>query len=260
MSDQNRLTIFSKEHQIAFPVASLPPFVDVGRTPPNGHTAFNVPHGAPAFTSPPATLAFSPRQIMSPAIVFGASDLRVNESIDGFITDDVTSFSLIQSSGHLSGRPALSQPFQYFLLKFDIAQQSTSSPVAARGLLLSIRRLITQFRTAVALKLSRYSRWRAIHNCRDLADCFPSLAKTGNRTTFFKRKVSIAFSHCNTLYKRCCTWFVNLGHTEVFEIPGFRLALAIASLAGMTFELFTNLRNTKLGLVITDYQNSSGFK
>jgi hypothetical protein len=32
------------------------------------------------------------------------------------------------------------------------------------------------------------------------------------------------------------------GHREVFEIPGFRLALAIASLAGMTFELFNELK------------------
>src|ERR687895_2999489 len=32
------------------------------------------------------------------------------------------------------------------------------------------------------------------------------------------------------------------GHPEVFEIPGFRLALAIASLAGMTFELLNELK------------------
>jgi hypothetical protein len=34
---------------------------------------------------------------------------------------------------------------------------------------------------------------------------------------------------------------VNLGNPEVFEIPGFRLALAIASLAEMTPELCTEL-------------------
>jgi len=31
-------------------------------------------------------------------------------------------------------------------------------------------------------------------------------------------------------------------HPEVFEIPGFRLALAVASLAGMTVELFNGFR------------------
>jgi hypothetical protein len=32
------------------------------------------------------------------------------------------------------------------------------------------------------------------------------------------------------------------GHPDVFEIPGFRLALAVASLAGMTSELFNGFR------------------
>ena len=31
------------------------------------------------------------------------------------------------------------------------------------------------------------------------------------------------------------------GNPEVFEIPGFRLALAIASMAGMTLEIFNEL-------------------
>jgi hypothetical protein len=41
-----------------------------------------------------------------------------------------------------------------------------------------------------------------------------------------------------TLYKKCCTWFVNLGNPELFVLPVFRLALAIANLAGMTTQLF----------------------
>jgi hypothetical protein len=32
------------------------------------------------------------------------------------------------------------------------------------------------------------------------------------------------------------------GHPEVFEIPGFRVALAIASLPGMTLELGSELQ------------------
>jgi hypothetical protein len=32
------------------------------------------------------------------------------------------------------------------------------------------------------------------------------------------------------------------GHPEVFEIPGFRVALAIASLPGMTLKLFNGFR------------------
>jgi hypothetical protein len=54
-----------------------------------------------------------------------------------------------------------------------------------------------------------------------LADCFPGLAKSGNRTTLFKRKVSIALSHCNTLYRKCCTWSVNLGNPELLDSLDF---------------------------------------
>jgi len=67
-------------------------------------------------------------------------------------------------------------------------------------------------------KLSCYSRWRAIHNCRDLADCFPGLAKTGNSTAVFKRKLFILSSHRNTLLKKCCTWSVNLGNPGSFPL------------------------------------------
>jgi hypothetical protein len=71
--------------------------------------------------------------------------------------------------------------------------------------------LIAQLSAAVALELTGYSRWRAIHSCRDLADCFPGLAKLGKRAPLFKRKLFIVSSYCNTLYKKCCTLFVNLG-------------------------------------------------
>ncbi len=38
------------------------------------------------------------------------------------------------------------------------------------------------------------------------------------------------------------------GHTEAFEIPELRLALAVASLAGMTAELFNGFRNPEKAL------------
>src|SRR4029077_2068532 len=88
----------------------------------------------------------------------------------------------------LSGRPTLSQAFEYLSLEVGLTQQPTSPPTPALGLLLSVRRLITDLSAAVAFKLARYSRWRAIHNCRDLADCFPGLLKSGKRTALFKAK------------------------------------------------------------------------
>jgi hypothetical protein len=79
--------------------------------------------------------------------------------------------------------------------------------------------LIAHLCAAVTFQLTHYSRWRAIHSCRDLAVCFPSLAKSGKRTALFKRKLFIASSHCNTLSKKCCTWFVNLGNPGLFFRP-----------------------------------------
>src|SRR5207249_11596058 len=79
------------------------------------------------------------------------------------------------------------------------------------------------FSATVAFEFTRYSRWRAIHSCRDFADCFPGLAIPGNRATLFQRKLFIFLSHRNTLYKRCCTSFVNLGNPAFFAY----LALAL---------------------------------
>src|SRR4029077_11357545 len=93
-----------------------------------------------------------------------------------------------------------------------------SPPTTTLSLLLSVRRLITDLGAAVAFKLSGYGRWRAIHSCRDLADCFPGLAMPGNGATLFQRKLSIVLSHRNTLYKKCCTSFVNLGNPGTFEL------------------------------------------
>src|SRR5207245_1515063 len=132
MTDQYRLTVLSKQHQISFPVARLAPLMDIGRAPIDSHTTLDAISQAAAFASPPAT-AFS--------------------------------------------------------------------------LLFSIDRLIAHFSATVAFEFTRYSRWRAIHSCRDFADCFPGLAIPGNRATLFQRKLFIFLSHRNTLYKKCCTSF-----------------------------------------------------
>jgi hypothetical protein len=44
----------------------------------------------------------------------------------------------------------------------------------------------------------------------------------------------------------CCfaVMLAEAGIQKSFDIPGFRLALAIASLAGMTFELFNELNTS----------------
>ena len=212
MSNQDRLTILGKQHQVRFPMTGLSSLVNIGWAAINRHSVLDMIHGTTAFVSTPTPLALAPGKIMAPAVVLGATDLRVDKTIDRFITDHRTSIFLFQAPGNLSGRPTLSQPSEHRLLKISLTQEPTSPPMAAFSLLLGIGRLIAYLRAAVAFKLTGYSRWRAIHSCRDLADCFPGLAKSGKRAAFFKRKLFIASSHCNTLYTRCCTWFVNLGN------------------------------------------------
>src|SRR5262249_16485262 len=170
--------------------------------------------------------AFAPRQVVSPAIVLSATDLSIDKPIDGLIADDPTVILSPESASDLGRRPASSEPLQDLGLQSGMPQQPTTSPAAAFRLLFSVGRLITPFSARVAFEFTGYSRWRAIHSCRDLADCFPGLAKSGNRTALFKRKVSITLSHRNTLYKKCCTSFVNLRHPLSFRVvqklPGFR--------------------------------------
>src|SRR5215207_1535240 len=128
------------------------------------------------------------------------------------MADDLAFAFLFESAGHLGRRPALCKPGENLFLQITIAQQSSALPAPALGLLIGVGRLIANLRAAVALKLAHYGRWRAIHSCRDLADCFPGMAKSGNCTALFKRKLFIVLSHGNTLSNKCCTWFVNLGH------------------------------------------------
>src|SRR5215831_2711391 len=218
MSDQNRVTILGKKHQVSFPVARLAPLVDVGPAPIDSHASLDTIHHLAASAAMPTALSFSSGKIMPPTVVFGSADLRINKSIDRFIADHGASVFLFQPPSHLSRRPTSSQRCQHRLLKIGSTQQPTSTPMAAFRLLLGIGWLITYLRATVTPKLTRYSRWRAIQSCRDLADCFPGLAFPGNRATLFQRKLSISLSHRNTLYTRCCTWFVNLGN-PVFLIP-----------------------------------------
>ena len=98
MSDQNSLTILSKQHQIPFPMTCLAPLVDVGRAPIDGHSVLDMIHRATAFVSTPTALAFSTGQIVPPAEVLGAADLRIDKPIDRLIADHRTSLFLLQSS------------------------------------------------------------------------------------------------------------------------------------------------------------------
>src|SRR5512139_2287416 len=212
MSHQNGLTVLGKQHQVSFPVTWLSALVDVGRALLDGDSSLDMINGTAALRSAPATFAFAAGQVVPPAEVVGAPDLSIDEPVDRLIADDLAFAFLFESTGHLGRRPALHEPGENLLLQIGIAQQSTAFPAPALGLLICIGRLVAYLRALVAFELTHYSRWRAIHSCRDLADCFPGLAKSGKGAAFFKRKLFIVLSHSNTLPHKCCTWFVNLGN------------------------------------------------
>src|SRR5438093_13185261 len=131
MTDQYRLTVFSKQHQISFPITRLAPLMDINRAPIDNHTSVDAIYQTSAFASTPTALAFATRQVVSPAIVLDATDLRIDKPIDRFIADDRTSVLSLQSASNLRRRPALYQPFQDVNLKRRLTKQSASPPATA---------------------------------------------------------------------------------------------------------------------------------
>src|SRR5207237_9239433 len=119
------------------------------------------------FQATPTALSFATRQLGSPAIVLGSTDLRIDKPIDRFIADDRTSVLSLQSASDLGRRPALSQPLQDLGLNRRLTKQSASPPATAVSLLFSIDRLIAHFSATVAFEFTPYSRLRPVHTCRD---------------------------------------------------------------------------------------------
>ena len=144
MSNQNGLTIFGKQHQVRFPMTGLSSLVDISWPPIDRHSVLDMIHRATPFVSTPTPLALAPGKVITPAVVFGAADLRIDKPIDRFITDHRPSGFLFQASGNLSSRPTLCQNFEHCLLKIGLTQQPTSPPMPAFGLLLGVGRLITR--------------------------------------------------------------------------------------------------------------------
>src|SRR5215211_3260022 len=107
MSNQHRLAVLGKQHQIGFPVTRLSTLVDVGRALINGYPSLDMIYRAAAFTS---ALAFGARQVVPPAVVLGTANLGVDEPVDRLMADDLAFAFLFESAGHLGRRPALCKP------------------------------------------------------------------------------------------------------------------------------------------------------
>src|SRR5437867_8865967 len=256
MTDQYRLTVLSKQHQISFPVTRLAPLMDIGRAPIDSHTSLDAIYQAAAFASTPTALAFATRQVVSPAIVLGATDLRIDKPIDRFIADDRTSVLSLQSASDLGRRPALSQPLQDLGLKRRLTKQTASPPATAFSLLFSIDRLIVHFSATVAFEFTRYSRWRTIHSCRDFADCFPGLAIPGNRATLFQTKAVHIFVPSQHLIQKVLHFVCEFRASRSLWnswIPARATPDYDPGLPGMTYELYCELRFHDTSMVFLNF-------
>ena len=62
-----------------------------------------VHRAATALFGPPSAFAFGAREVVAPAVVFGASDLGVDEAIDGLVADAGVCPIAGEASGDLLG-------------------------------------------------------------------------------------------------------------------------------------------------------------
>jgi hypothetical protein len=86
---QHGLAVFGEQHQVGFPMAGRLAVGGIGRAFRQGNPAFDEADGATAFAATTAALALGPRQVVTPAIVLVAGDLRVDEAVDGLVADDL---------------------------------------------------------------------------------------------------------------------------------------------------------------------------
>src|SRR5207302_8164736 len=89
MHGQHRLTIFGEHHQVGLPMSGDIAVGSLDRPLVQRNTAFDEACGTAAPLAAGAALALGARQVASPAEVRGASDLGVNEAVDGLVGDQL---------------------------------------------------------------------------------------------------------------------------------------------------------------------------
>src|SRR5579883_230558 len=179
MKDEHGLAVFGEQHEVGFPMAGgvaiggdLGPFG-------HGNAAFDEVCGAAAAPAAKAALAFGAREIMAPAIVLGAGDLGVDETIDAFMADHRPSGFAGEAAGDLFGRPALGEAVEHGAAQLGLALEARARPAPRRALLVSVGRFVAGF-GPIALQFARDGRWRAIQSCRDLPERGAIGLKSGN--------------------------------------------------------------------------------
>ncbi len=133
-----------------------------------------------------AALVLALRQIVAPVGIVGATDLRIDETLDGFGTKHRTPVFPSQATSNLFRRVPVRQAFQHHFAQFRLPRQTRTAPTTRPSLILRVDRPVADLGTSVAFQFPAERRCRAIHSCSDLPTRLPGFLKPGNRTPLFQ--------------------------------------------------------------------------
>src|ERR1044071_133423 len=85
MYGQDRLAVFGEHHQIGLPVSAGGAIGGIGRAFGQGNTAFNEVLRTSTLAAAATAFVLAARQVTTPAIVPGASELGIDEAVDALI-------------------------------------------------------------------------------------------------------------------------------------------------------------------------------
>jgi hypothetical protein len=205
------LAVLGEQHEVGLPV-SRGLAVGGGRGPlGHGNPALDEACGAAATATAEAPLALAAGQVEAPAVVLGAGDLGVDETVDALVADHRVTRFASQPTRHLLGGPAVREPLEDGAAQGGVAFQARPRPAPRPRLLLSITGSVRDTAATVASYLARDGRWRAIQSCSDLPDRLSIGLKVGNLASLVQGQLLVLASHRNTSLRRCCTSFVNSG-------------------------------------------------
>jgi len=182
MHGEHGLTVFGEQHQVGFPMTCGLAVGHGGRPLSDGNTAFDQACRAAAPAATQAALALAARQIVPPAVVFGAGDLGVDEAVDALVADHGAPGLAGQATGDLLGRPAFGEPLKHCAAQLRFSFEARARPAPRSRLFLGVTGFVTDVTAAIALELARDGRRRAIQSCRDLPDRAANGLNSGNLT------------------------------------------------------------------------------
>ena len=152
---EDRLAVFCEHHQIGFPVPAGRAIGGLDGPVCHGNTAFNEVWGAATLSAATASFALAAGQIVSPAVVLGAGNLGIDETIDALIGDHFATLLALEPAGDLFGRPSACEPLNDGCSQALVAFEARSFPAPGPGLLLGVAGLVSHLSAAIALQLPR---------------------------------------------------------------------------------------------------------